>query len=138
MLVWQGRPWWHSWLVGFSQYPEKTRHLVTALSVLWFTASDYSFYILKHLAIIFTCPSIDGFWLPLWYLQAFGHYICPSFDFASDNLFGIFKPFAIALSVLQFTDLISSLVSWNFWLYCLSFDWRILISRLVSSNVWPW
>jgi hypothetical protein len=53
------------------------------------------------------CPSIDGFWLPLWYLLA------------------------IVLSVLRLTA--SDYLFDIFWpLYCLSFDWRLLITSLVT------
>ena len=55
------------------------------------------------------CPSIYGFWLPLWYLMV------------------------IVLSVLLCTD--SGYPFGILWsLYCLSFDLRILVTSLVSSN----
>jgi hypothetical protein len=53
------------------------------------------------------CPSIYGFWLPLWYLLA------------------------IVLSVLQFT--VSGYPYGIFWpLYCLSFNIRFLVTPMVS------
>jgi hypothetical protein len=53
------------------------------------------------------CSSIDGFWLPLWYLLV------------------------IVLSVLRLTA--SDYLIGIFWpLYCLSFDWRLLNTSLVS------
>jgi hypothetical protein len=55
------------------------------------------------------CPLIYGFWLPLWYLVA------------------------IVLSVLWHTD--SDYPFGILWpLYCMSFDIRILMTPLVSSN----
>jgi hypothetical protein len=55
------------------------------------------------------CPSIYGFWLPLWYLLT------------------------IVLSVLRFTA--SDYPFGIFWqLYCLSFDLRLLITPLVSFD----
>jgi hypothetical protein len=100
---------------------------VIVLSVLQFTASDYSFgifwsmYCLSfNLRLLITplvsfghcivCPSIYGFWLLLWYLVV------------------------IVLSVLQFT---ASHYSFGiFWsLYCLSsFHLRLLITPLVSCG----
>jgi hypothetical protein len=95
-----------------------------ALSVLRFTASDYTFGIFWPLHCLsfdlrllitplvsfghcIVCPSIYGFWLHLWYLLA----IALSFlrFTASDYTFGIFWPF-----------------------HCLSFDLRLLITPLVS------
>ena len=110
-------------------------------------ASDYPCDIFKPLTIILsfllllwllTTPLISsnfwplyclsffyyGFWLPLWYLQAFDHYIVfPSLNMASDYPFGIFKLLTIILSfLLLLWLLITPLISSNFWpLYCLSF-----------------
>ena len=96
------------------------------LSVLLFTASDYHFGILWplyclsfYLRLLITtlvcgshcivCPSIYGFWLPLWYLVA------------------------IVLSVLLFTT--SDYPFGILWpLYCLSFYLRLLITTLVSCG----
>ena len=97
------------------------------LSVLLrYTDSDYSFRILWPLCclsydirILITplisyghcvvCPSIYGFWLPLWYLVA------------------------IVLSVLWFTDSDYTFgILWS--LCCVSFDLQILITPLVSCG----
>ena len=104
--------WLHLWYL-----------LAIALSVLRFTASDYTFGIFWplhclsfDLRLLITplvpfghCvffPSIYGFWLHLWYLLP----IALSVRFtASDYTFGIFWP-----------------------LHCLSFDLRLLITPLVS------
>ena len=94
-------------------------------------ASDYHFGIFKHfycLSVvdwrllittlvysslsIFCLSSIEGFWLPLWYIQAFLLSVCRRMK-ASDYHFGIFMPF-----------------------YCLSVvDWRLLITTLVYSSL---
>jgi uncharacterized membrane protein len=98
--------------------------LAIVLSVLRLTASDYLFGIFWPLYCLFfdwrllitslisfghciVCPSIDGFWLPLWYLLVIVLSV-PRLT-ASDYLFGIF---------------------WS--MYCLFFDWRLLITSLVS------
>ena len=93
------------------------------------------------------CPSIPGFWLPLWYLLAIVLSVLLRFP-ASDYPFGIFWPLyclsfdsrllitplvslAIVLSVLRFPA--SDYPFGIFWpLYCLSFDSRLLITPLVS------
>ena len=94
-------------------------------------ASDYHFGIFKpfyclsvvHWRLLITTllysifsiiclSSIDGFWLPLWYIQAYLLSVCRPLK-ASDYHFGIFKPF-----------------------YCLSVvDWRLLITTLVYSSL---
>ena len=94
-------------------------------------ASDHHFGILKlfyclsvvHWSLLITTlvysnlsivclSSIEGFWLPLWYIQAFLLSVCRRLK-ASDYHFGIFKPF-----------------------YCLSVvDWRLLITTLVYSSL---
>ena len=94
-------------------------------------ASDYHFDILKpfyclsvvdwrllittlvYSSLSIVClSSIEGFWLPLWYIQAFLLSVCRRMK-ASDYHFGIFKPF-----------------------YCLSVvDWRLLITTLVYSSL---
>ena len=95
------------------------------LSLLLFMASDYPFgilwslYCLSYLRLPITplvsfghcivCPSIYGFWLPLWYLVAI--VLSVLLFTASDYPFGILWP-----------------------LYCLSFYLRLLITPLVSSN----
>jgi hypothetical protein len=100
--------------------------VATVLSVLLFTASEYPFCILWplyclsfYLRLLITplvscghcivCPSIYGFWLPLWYIVA------------------------IVLSVLLFTA-----SAYHFGillpLYCLSFYLRLLITTLVSCG----
>ena len=101
--------------------------VVIVLSVLQFTASDYSFgifwslYCLSfNLRLLITplvscghcivCPSIYGFWLHLWYLLVIVLFVLLPFT-ASDYSFGIF---------------------WS--LYCLSFHLRLLITPLVSST----
>ena len=118
--------------------------------------SDYSFGIFKHLAIVLSVLQFKTFWLPLWYLQTFGHCIvCLSFNLrllitslvssniwplyclvlpfkTSDYLFGIFKLLAIVRYCLSFFNLrllIAPLLSSNCWpLYCLSFNLRLLIT----------
>ena len=99
--------------------------LVIVLSVLRFTASDYPFGIFWSLCCLsfdlrllitplvsfghcVVCPSIYGFWLPLWYLLVIVLSVLLRFA-ASDYPFGIF---------------------WS--LCCLSFDLRLLITPLVS------
>ena len=96
------------------------------LSVLLFTTSDYHFGILWplyclsfYLRLLITtlvscghcivCPSIYGFWLPLWYLVAI--VLSVLLFTASDYHFGILWP-----------------------LYCLSFSLRLLITHLVSGS----
>jgi hypothetical protein len=96
------------------------------LSVLLFTASDYPFGILCplyclsfYLRLLITplvscshcivCPSIYGFWLPLWYLMPIVLFVL--LFTASDYPFGILCP-----------------------LYCLSFYLRLLITTLVSCS----
>ena len=135
------------------------------LSVLRFTASDYLFGILWPLYFLsfdlrllitslvscghcIVCPSIYGFWLPLWYLVAIVFSVL-RFT-ASDYLFGILWPLYCLSFDLRL--LITSLVScghcivcpsiygsdYHFgilWpLYCLSFDLRLLITSLVSCG----
>ena len=87
------------------------------------TASGYPFDIFKSVAIVLCLLSYYGFWLPLWYLQTFGHCIMSFFVLrllvtplissnlwplyylsffqimASDYPFDIFKHLAIVLSV---------------------------------------
>ena len=110
--------------------------------------------ILVYSSLSIAClSSIEGFWLPLWYIQAFLFSVCRRLK-ASDYHFGIFKPF-YCLSV----------VNEGFWLplwyiqafllsvcrrlkasdyhfgifkpfYCLSVvDWRLLITTLVYSSL---
>ena len=62
--------------------------------------------------------SIEGFWLPLWYIQAFLLSVCRPLK-ASDYHFGIFKPF-YCLSVVDWRLLITTLVYSNFSIVCLS------------------
>ena len=101
------------------------------LSVPRFTASDYLFGTFSLIPLYFlslywrllitslvlflsyhsiVCPSIDGFWLPLWYFFFNTIVLSVPWFTASDYLF---DPF--------------SLIS----LYCLSLDLRLLISSLV-------
>jgi hypothetical protein len=98
--------------------------VVIVVSVLRFTASDYSFGVFWSLCCLsfdlrllvtpvvycghcVVCPLIYGFWLLLWCLLV------------------------IVLSVLRFTASdYSFCVFWS--LYCLSFDLRLLITPLVS------
>jgi hypothetical protein len=85
--------WLHLWYL-----------LVIVLSLLPFTASDYSFGIFGHCIV---SPSIYSFWLHLWYLLV------------------------IVLSLLPFTA--SDYPFVIFWsLYCLSFHLELLITALVS------
>ena len=157
--------------------------LASVLSDLRFTDSDYPFGIfwpvcclIFDLRILITplvsfgqcvvCPSIYGFWLPLWYLLAsvlsdlrftdsdypFGIFwpvCCLSFDLrilitplvsfgqcvVCPSIYGFWLPLwyllASVLSVLRFTD--SDYPFGIFWpVCCLSFDLRILITPLVS------
>ena len=100
--------------------------LTIVLSVLSFTASDYHFGIFWQLYCLsfslrlvittlvsfdhcIVCPSIYGFWLPLWYVLTIALSVLPFT--ASDYHFGIFWP-----------------------LYCLSFHLRLLITTLVSFD----
>jgi hypothetical protein len=100
--------------------------VVIVVSVLRFTASDYSFGVFWSLCCLsfdlrllvtpvvycghcVVCPLIYGFWLLLWYLLV------------------------IVLSVLRFTASDYSFgVFWS--LCCLSFDLRLLITLLVSCG----
>jgi hypothetical protein len=141
--------------------------LAIVLSVLQFTVSGYPYgifwslyYLSFNLRLLVTpmvsfghcivCPSIYGFWLPLWYLLAivlsvllpytflytsmvsFGHcIICPS-------IYGFWLPLwyllAIVLSVLQYT--VSGYPYGIFWpLYYLSFNIRFLVPPMVFSNI---
>jgi hypothetical protein len=102
--------------------------VVIELSVLWFTASDYSFGILWSLSclscdlrLLFTplvccghwvvCPVIYGFWLLLWYLVV------------------------IELSVLWFTASDYSFgILWS--LSCLSCDLQLLVTTGQTAQ-WP-
>ena len=107
--------WWPLWCL-----------VAIVLSVLLFTASDYQFGILRplyymsfYLRLLITtlvscghciiCPSIYGFWLPLWYLVTIVLYVL--LFTASDYHFGILWP-----------------------LYYLSFYLRLLIIILVSCG----
>ena len=132
--------WLHFW------YLQTFGHYFVCLSVI-FMASDYTFDIFKHLAIMLSvfllylwllitllicsniwplfCLSfcyIYGFWLHFWYLQSIGHYfVCLSLIFMASDCctFDIFKPLAIILSV--------------FLLYL----WLLITTLLISSNLWP-
>ena len=106
----------------------------------------------SSLSIVFL-SSIEGFWLPLWYIQAFLLSFCRRLK-ASDYHFGIFKPF-YCLSVVDWRLLITTLVYSSlsivclsliegFWLpfgifkpfYCLSVvHWKLLITTLVYSSL---
>ena len=137
--------------------------LAIVLSVLQYTVSGYPYgifwplyYLSFNIRFLVTplvsfghciiCPSIYGFWLPLWYILAivlsvlqytflvtplvsFGHcIICPS-------IYGFWLPLwyilAIVLSVLQYT--VSGYPFGIFWLlYYLSFNIRFLVTPLVS------
>ena len=135
------------------------------LSVLLFTASNYHFgilwplyYLSFYLRLLITtlvscghciiCPSIYGFWLPLWYLVAI--VLSDLLFTASDYHFGILWPLhylsfyirfwwplwclvAIVLSVLLFTASDYHFgILWPF--YYLSFYLRLLITTLVSCD----
>jgi hypothetical protein len=97
--------------------------LAIVLSVLWITASYYSFGILwplhclsfklrlliTHLIYVghcIVCPLNYGFWLPIWYTLAI--VLSVLWITASDYSFGIFWP-----------------------LHCLSFELRLLITQLI-------
>ena len=135
-------------------------------------ASDYHFGIFKpfyclsvvHWRLLVTTlvysslsivclSSIEGFWLPLWYIQAFLLSVCRRLK-ASDYHFGIFKPF-YCLSVVHWTLLITTLVYSSLSIVCLSsiegfwlplwyiqafllsvcLDWRLLITTLIYSSL---
>ena len=100
--------------------------LAIVLSVRQFTASDYHFGIFWPLCCLsvslrllittlvsfghcVVCPSVYGFWLPLWYLLAIVCLCLSLWSTASDYHFGIFWP-----------------------LCCLSVSLRLLITTLVS------
>ena len=76
--------------------------------------------------------SIYGFWLPLWYLQAFDHYIVfPSLIMASDYPCGIFKLLTIILSYFFYYD---------FWLplwYLQTFDHYIVFPSSIMTFDYP-
>jgi hypothetical protein len=69
--------------------------------------------ITSELCHCIVCPSIYGFWKPLWYLQIFIIVFSVLLFTVSENHFGIFRHFP---------------------LYCLSFYLRFLKTTLVSSN----
>ena len=135
------------------------------LSDLLFTASDYHFgilwplhYLSFYIRLLMTtlvscghciiCPSIYGFWLPLWYLVAI--VLSDLLFTASDYHFGILWPLyylsfylrfwwplwylvAILLAVLLFTASDYHFdILWP--LYSLSFYLRLLITTLVSCG----
>ena len=89
-------------------------------------ASDYLFGIFKLLFVLLpfsfchciVCPSIYGFWLPLWYLQAS---FCP---------FALFSLSLYCLSFSYLRLLITSLVSSSFSLYFCPFRFVIVLSVL--------
>ena len=92
------------------------RLLIYTFGILW-PLYCLSFYDLRLMSTTLVscghcivCPSIYGFWLPLWYLVAIVFSVLLRFT-ASDYLFGIL---------------------WT--LYCLSFDLRLLITSLVSCG----
>ena len=99
-------------------------HFVIVLSVLLFTASDYLFGIFKLLFVLLpfffchciVCPSIYGFWLPLWYLQAS---LCP---------FALFILSLYCLSCFYLRLLITSLVPSSFSLSLSPFSFVIVLS----------
>jgi hypothetical protein len=103
---------------------------VIVLSVLFlFTASDYLFGTFKLLFVLLpffvchciVCPSIYGFWLPLWYLQAS---LCP------------FALFRLSLYCLSFylRLLITSLVSSSLSLSFCPFHFVIVLSVLLFTT----
>jgi hypothetical protein len=123
------------WITAFD-YPFGI--LVIVLSVLWFTLliTPLVFWSLHCLSVIYSlwlslwyfshcivCPLIYGLSLPLWYV---GHCIVCLWFTACDYPFGIL---VIVLSVCDLQLLITPLVFW--WLYCLSFDLRLVIIPLV-------
>jgi hypothetical protein len=122
------------------------------LSVLWFTASDYSFGILWSLSCLsfdlrflitplvsfghgVVCPGICGFWLLLWYLVVIE--LSVLWFTASGYSFDVLW----SLSCLS-CDLRLLITLWCLWsLCCLSCDLRLLITLLVSikgqTTQWP-
>jgi hypothetical protein len=133
------------WIVSPSIYSFRLQLwylLVIVLSLLPFTASDYSFgifwslYCLSfHLQLLIThlvsfghcivSPSIYSFWLQLWYLLVI---VLSLLAFtASDYISGIFW---LLYCLLPFT--VSDYTFGIFWsLYCLSFHLRLLITPLL-------
>ena len=137
-------------------------HFVIVLSVLLFTASDYLFGIFKLLFVLLpfffchciVCPSIYGFWLPLWYLQAslcpFALFIlslyCLSFFYlrfwlplwylqASLCPFTLFLLSLYCLSVFYLLLLITSFVPSSFSLSFCLFSFVIVLSVVLQLTV---
>ena len=135
------------------------------LSVLLFTASDYHFgilwplyYLSFYLRLLITtlvscghciiCPSIYGFWLPLWYLVAI--VLSVLLFTASDYHFGILLPLyylsfylRLPITTLVSCDLVLYVLLFTasdyhfgiLWpLYYLTFYLRLLITTLVSCG----
>ena len=118
--------------------------LAIVLSVRQFTASDYHFGIFWPLCCLsvslrllittlvsfghcVVCPSVYGFWLPLWYLLAI---VLSVRQFTASNYhFGIFWPLCCLSVSLRL--LITTLVSFGHCV-CLSVSLRLLITTLVS------
>ena len=106
-------------------------HFVIVLSVLLFTASDYLFGIFKLLFVLLpfffchciVCPSIYGFWLPLWYLQAS---LCP---------FALFILSLYCLSFFYLWLLITCLVPSSFSLSFCLFSFVIVLSVVLLFTV---
>jgi hypothetical protein len=103
-------------------------HFVIVLSVLLlFTASDYLFGTFKLLFVplpfffchCVVCPSIYGFWLPFWYLQAS---LCP---------FAFFLLSLYCFSFFYLRLLITSLVSSSFSLSFCPFHFVIVLFVLL-------
>jgi hypothetical protein len=74
-------------------------------------------YVYSNLSIV-CLSSIEGFWLPLWYTQAFLLSVCRPLK-ASDYYFAIFKLF-YCLSVVDWWLLITTLVYSSLSIVCLS------------------
>jgi hypothetical protein len=97
--------------------------------LLLFTASDYLFSIFKLLFVLLpffccrciVCPSIYGFWLPLWYLESS---LCP---------FAFFLLSLYCLSFFYLRLLITSLGPSNFSLSFCPFHFVIVLSVLLFT-----
>ena len=90
-----------------------TTLVYSSLSIVCLSSNEGFWLPLWYIqAFLLSLSSIEGFWLPLWYIQAFLFSVCRRLK-ASDYHFGIFKPF-----------------------YCLFVvDWRLLITTLVYSSL---
>ena len=138
--------YWKIGLIVFCPFSMDKKH---ALSVLRFTASDYTFGIFWPLRCLsfdlrllitplvsfghcIVCPSIYGFWLHLWYLWPLR---CLSFDLRLlITPLVSFGHCIVCPSIYGFWLrwlLITSLISLFYWL-----RWLLLITNLMSLFYW--